>query len=182
MALSPHDISELYTRHSKELLRYFVRRTFDEQVALDIVGETFASALEGRGDFRGADVEDARSWLFGIGRNVLKVYFREGGIERRAMERVQLGRIEPTASEIEQVEELADLDSLRVEVVAALAELPLHDQDAIRLRVIEQHDYESVAESLGISEQVARARVSRALQRLRGAIEQARAEQVVRRA
>jgi RNA polymerase sigma-70 factor (ECF subfamily) len=182
LALSPHDISELYTRHSKELLRYFARRTFDQQVSLDLVGETFASALENREQFRGRSESERKSWLYGIAHHLLNLYFRDGGIERRAMERMQLSRVEPNANDIEQIEELAELDSLRTEIVAALDQLPQHDRDAIQLRVIEQRDYQSVAAELGTSEQVARARVSRALQRVRALIEQARIEEVARRA
>ncbi|HEY3774967.1 MAG TPA: sigma factor-like helix-turn-helix DNA-binding protein [Solirubrobacteraceae bacterium] len=52
---------------------------------------------------------------------------------------------------------------------------PEHPQhrDALRLRVVEERPYPEVARVLGISEQAARARVSRGLRSLRSVLEAA---------
>ena len=55
MALSADDVAELYDRHAEAILAFMVRRTWDPEVAVDILAETFAVALEGRHRFRGRD-------------------------------------------------------------------------------------------------------------------------------
>jgi RNA polymerase sigma-70 factor, ECF subfamily len=51
---------------------------------------------------------------------------------------------------------------------------PVREQgDALRLRVIDERSYPEIAETLGVSEQAARARVSRGLRRLADALEMA---------
>jgi DNA-directed RNA polymerase specialized sigma24 family protein len=86
------DIGALYARHRDELLAFFVRRTSDTEVALDLWGETFAQALAGRGRYRGRSEEEAGAWLFGIARRQLARYYRRGSAERRAMTRLGIER------------------------------------------------------------------------------------------
>ena len=59
MALSADEVAELYDRHAEAILAFLVRRTWDPEVAVDILAETFAVALEGRHRFRGRDREAA---------------------------------------------------------------------------------------------------------------------------
>src|ERR671921_104258 len=42
------DVGDLYARHREALLLFFVRRTDDVDVALDLWAETFAQAVAGR--------------------------------------------------------------------------------------------------------------------------------------
>jgi DNA-directed RNA polymerase specialized sigma24 family protein len=86
------DMGALYVRHRDELLAFFVRRTSDTEVALDLWGETFAQVLAGRGRFRGATEEEAGAWLYGIARRQLARYYRRGSAERRAMTRLGIER------------------------------------------------------------------------------------------
>ncbi len=69
-------------------------------------------------------------------------------------------------ADFERVEELADLRSSRAEVAHALTELSQEHREALRLRIVEEQSYREVAMALGITEQTARARVSRALRAL----------------
>jgi RNA polymerase sigma-70 factor (ECF subfamily) len=66
----------------------------------------------------------------------------------------------------ERILELADLAPMRERTTAAFASLPPGQRQALGLRVIHDCSYTEVARRLGISEQTARARVSRALRRL----------------
>ena len=52
-----------------------------------------------------------------------------------------------------------------------LARLIDDQRDALRLRVVEERSYPEVADALGVSEQTARARVSRGLRALARALE-----------
>jgi len=54
-----------YRRHEEAVLRFFVRRSADAELALDLTAETFAAALVASRRFT-AGPEPARAWLFGI--------------------------------------------------------------------------------------------------------------------
>jgi RNA polymerase sigma factor (sigma-70 family) len=75
-------------------------------------------------------------------------------------------RSHPWTTSLERIEELVDAAQWRTALGEALAQLTTAERDAIRLRVIEQLDYATVAARLRCSEQAARARVHRGLARL----------------
>ena len=166
MPLDAHDISELYRLHARDLLVFFTRRVYDPEVALDLVAETFAAAFAVRVQFRGTKREQAIGWLYGIAHHQLGRYFRRGAVERRALARLGVEVPAMTEAEYERVIELTGLDQLRGRLAAALAELPLDQRRAIELRVIDERPYAEIADEMDISEQVARARVSRGLRAL----------------
>ena len=145
---------------------YFTRRTYDGEVALDLTAETFARVMASRQKFRGDTHAEAQAWVWGIARNVLGEFFERGRVEQRALKR--LGLKAPVASddEIARIEELAELGDLRHAVRQALEDLHADQREALKLRVVEELEYATIARRLGISEQAARARVSRGLKRL----------------
>lgn len=165
----------LFERHAEPMLAFFARRTLDPEAAAELVAETFAEAFSSRGRFRDQGVDGA-AWLFGIGRNLLSRYFRNGAVEARARRR--LGMPERTVGEgdYERIEELIDLEEVGSEVRAALSDLPEDQREAVTLRVIDGRPYREVAEELGCTETTARARVSRGLRRIAARLEADRAE------
>ena len=166
MPLDEDDISRLYQRHARSLVTYFTRRTYDAQVAVELASETFAAAAADRGAFRGSGDEAAVGWLYGIARHKLSAWYRHAQVERRALRRWGLDAPSLEDTEYERIEELAGLAELRTRVSAAMDKLASREREAVRLRVVEEHSYPEVAAALGISEQAARARVSRGLRRL----------------
>jgi RNA polymerase sigma-70 factor (ECF subfamily) len=171
MALTGTDISTLYEAHSEAILRFVMRRTFDAQLSVDIVGETFATAFEQRRRHRGNTDAEAQAWLLAIASNLLKMYFRSGAIERRAMKRLAVEPVVVPDDEIVRIEALAGSAELRALVRDALAELSTEQRQAVRLRIVDELPYPLVAEKLEVSEDVARARVSRGLKKLRDRME-----------
>lgn len=171
MILSADDIAALYRRHARKMLSFFTRRTYDPDVAVDLVAETFVAAVADRAQFRGATSEEASAWLFGIARHKLSAWYRRGEVERRAVERLALERRELTQSEQERIVELADLNGRRAKAHEHLDQLPAGLREAIQLRVIGECSYQHVAEVLNISEEAARARVSRGLRALAEALQ-----------
>jgi RNA polymerase sigma-70 factor (ECF subfamily) len=81
---------------------------------------------------------------------------------------VGLERPELTDVDLERLEDLAALGDLRRRVAALLHDLPADARRALDLRVVQELGYDAVAAALGVSEQTARARVSRALRALAG--------------
>lgn len=164
MRLSNEQLSDLYDRHSEEIFRFARGEVGDSQAAIDLVGETFAQAVRGRSKFRGTTLDDARPWLFGIARRLILRYHRRGFVERKTMARLKLEQVV-----IQSNFEGADFAATEVAelVNASLADLRPEYREAIELRFLNEKSYSEMAESLGVSEDVARARVSRGLKRLR---------------
>ncbi len=158
----PDAFRELYDRYAERVHGYFARRTRDQSAALDLTAETFAQAWLVRDRFRDEAAGSAAPWLFGIARNALLMSVRRGAIERRATERLGLmGRLDHAPATAAPDETWADdADEL-------LETLPESQREAVRLRVIEDLDYDRVADALGTSPSAARVRVHRGLQALR---------------
>lgn len=174
MHLTNDHLSALYGRHSREIFHYLKRETGDSQAALDLVGETFAQAVRSRRRFRGKSLDEARSWLFGIARNLALDYRRKRRVERSAMDRLNLERSEiGTDDEAEpSIEQVWNL------VEVSMSRLKDEYREAVRLRYLEGQTYAELADSLGVSEDVARARVSRGIRRMRELTDEtARAEE-----
>lgn len=160
------DFPAFYAERSRGLLLFFARRTFDAESAFDLTAETFAQALSSKRHYRGTTDEEAAAWLYGIARHVLLRFFRKGKAERRAL--ALLGVELPTVTEdqIERIEQLADLEVLRLDMADALKDLNEDQRHALELRVVRELSYAEVAMQLEISEESARARVSRGLRAL----------------
>lgn len=162
-----------YDIHADSLLAYLARRVYDADTALDLLSETFAQAYAGRGRFRGTTEEAAAAWLYKIAKRQVARYFRKGAAEQRALARLGIEPAELDEEQRERVEELADLQALRVTVRMELERLSAGERDALDLKVVRQLSYPEVAARLGISEEAARARVSRGLRALASAMDAA---------
>jgi RNA polymerase sigma factor (sigma-70 family) len=161
----------LYRREAELVLLFCTRRVMDAEAALDITAETFAQAFRGRASFRGTTRAEARAWLLTIARRQIARYLRRGRLDSGAVRRLAIQTPVLQPDETEEIERRAGLPQLRAELAIQLARLNDDQRDALRLRVVEQHSYEDVARSLGITEATARARVSRALRTLAAALE-----------
>lgn len=160
------DISELYATHREPLLVFFVRRTADVQIAVDLWSETFAQAVASQRRYRGSTEEEATAWLYTIARRQLTRYYRKGAAERGALRRLGVERPEAGPELEAEIVRLSGLQDIRRELREAVAALSAETREAVQLRVLDELSYPEVAERLDISEQAARARVSRGLRTL----------------
>jgi RNA polymerase sigma-70 factor, ECF subfamily len=158
--------ASFYDAYSDRVLVYFTRRVLNADTAFDLLSETFATALERRRQFRGSTTEEEQGWLFAIARSELSHFWRDGLVERSALARIGVPVPALTDPEIERIEELAGIAGLAAQLADALLTLPAEQRLAVELRVVREFDYSDVAGRLGVSEQTARARVSRGLRSL----------------
>jgi RNA polymerase sigma factor (sigma-70 family) len=172
-AREPSAFGDFYAAQSRALLVFFTRRTFDVEAARDLTAETFAQAFEHCRRFRGSTDAEAVGWLYGIARHQLARYARKGKAGRGAVERLGIRLPTVSAEDYERIVELAGLAEMRQAVAGAFSGLSADQRDALRLRVIDERPYVEVAHTLGVSEETARARVSRALRALADAVEMA---------
>jgi RNA polymerase sigma-70 factor (ECF subfamily) len=152
----------LYERYATRIYGYHLRRSGDPHAAHDLTAESFAQAWIARGSFRDVAGGSAGPWLYAIARNVLVDSVRRGQLERGARDRLGLvqGREESRVEAAPEERWLEGLDE-------ALAELPAGQQDAIRLRIVDDLAYDDVADALGTTTEAARVRVHRGLAALR---------------
>jgi RNA polymerase sigma factor (sigma-70 family) len=171
----PELFGVLFERHAEPLLSFFAHRTLDPEAAAELVAETFAEAFSSRARFRDQGADGA-AWLFGIGRNLLSRYFRNGAVEARARRRLGMPERRVGEGDYERIEELIDFEDVGREVRAAFKGLPEEQREAVTLRIFHERPYREVAEELGCTEATARARVSRSLRRIASHLEADRGE------
>ena len=163
---TPDDFTRLYRRHAQPLLLHFQRKVHDAELAAELLADTFEAAIAAGGAFRGESERELSGWLWTIARNTLADHYRRAEGER--VRRRRMGRVRPALSdrEIERIEELAGMASLREAVAQGLEDLPSDQREAVRMRVLEDLPYEQIAIASGTNAETARARVSRGLRAL----------------
>ncbi len=164
---SDTSFGDFYDQMAPSVLRFFARRTRDSERAFDLTAETFAKAFEKRMDFRGSSDAEAAAWLWSIARNELAHYYRTQNVELAALRRLGLERPDPSDRELREVEELTLTEDLREHVELAMSVLPAEQRQVVHLRVVDELSYAEIALTLGVSYDVARARVSRGLRTLK---------------
>ncbi len=150
----------LVAETSSDLLAYSLRRATSPEDAADVVAETFLIA------WRKIDKlppgAEARLWLFGVARNVLRRGSRKLRLEHDAVER--LGRELRQAIAPAQSEESPVLRS-------ALAALPESQREVLLLAAWEELTPREIAAVTGVPVNLVRVRLHRARARLRGELE-----------
>jgi RNA polymerase sigma-70 factor (ECF subfamily) len=158
----------LYERRHELVLAFLLKRTRDPEVAMDLMAETFAAALIALADRPPAIAGSAAPWLLTIARNALIDSYRRGRVESAARRQLALEPMRISDSDIEAVLHLAAETDL---LLSLTEELPADQFDALRARVLDERDYEEIAQQLECSAAVVRKRVSRAIATLRAAKE-----------
>jgi RNA polymerase sigma factor (sigma-70 family) len=167
----PEAFGDVYLAYYEPVLRFMARRTFDPEVAFDLMAETFTQMLANIHRFEGDTEAHGQKWMWTIARNQLYQWHESGRVEKRNWPRIKIDPGSPGSAELERIEELADLEPLRHRVRQALEGLAAEPRAVLTMRVINEWSYDEVAEELGVTINAARLRVSRALRELQKAID-----------
>jgi RNA polymerase sigma factor (sigma-70 family) len=162
----PGGFVPFYRQEAEAVLLFLTRRTLDGEVALELTAETFAQAWRGWPRVREDSHEEMRAWLFTIARRQLGHYLRRGQAQRTAVRRLGIRTTSVHEDDLAAIEEAAGLGDMRLGLKVELERLSGEQREALQLRVVEEMPYEEMARRLGVSEQAARARVSRGLRTL----------------
>ena len=165
--IGPERFKAFYREHGEMTLRFFLKRTYDAHLSLELTAETFAAAFAGRGKYRGKTSEEATGWLFAIARNQLSQYHRRGQVQRRALDALGLQVPSYSEGDLERAHELIAFEQQHSNLSEHLQKLPVEQRNALSLRIVDELPYPEVARRLGVKEPTARARVSRGLAALR---------------
>jgi len=169
---NPEAFATFYDRYAGALFGWLCRASGDPQVAADLTAEAFATALANLGRFRGRHDRSAPAWLFGTARLLLLAYRRHERRETAARRKVGMPVHDYDVSDFEAVENRCELDALHEQLERSLAALPELQRRAIQLRIVEELEYERVANDLETSPAAARTYVSRALRSLHEALKE----------
>jgi RNA polymerase sigma-70 factor (ECF subfamily) len=119
---------DFYDRTLPGLLAYFVRRTFDAQIAADLTAETLAEAFAASRRYRDRGPGSASAWLYTIAARKLARYLRRLRVEDAARRRLGMERIELAPDDVERIEALIDLEHVGRNVRRAFVGLTRSDR------------------------------------------------------
>jgi RNA polymerase sigma factor (sigma-70 family) len=156
----PDAFVEVVRRHEVAVHGFLARRA-GRQAADDLLGEVWTRAFAGRAGFDPAH-PDARPWLYGIARNVLRAHWRAA----RAADHLP-GRLaeDPWDDVIDRLDSAAAARAR--ELTGAVRALPAEEREVLLLVAWEQLTPAQAAAVLGIPQGTARSRLHRARAALR---------------
>lgn len=162
----PDAFAGFYDAYADQVLGYLAARVLDVEIAFDISSETFAIALRRRNQFRGSTPEEEKAWLYAIATSELHHYWRKGRIEKRALDRIGVPVVALSDPALERIEERLGVLAIAAQLQEEVDCLPEEQRRAVMMRVVDERSYETLSSELGVTTQVARARVSRGLRAL----------------
>jgi RNA polymerase sigma-70 factor (ECF subfamily) len=160
-------LSLLLAKHGLELARHLRRLVRDDEVAADLLQDTFLRAHGALGRLRPGSNE--RAWLYRIATNAALNHLRARAREAAALER-HAGEYRTPPSWLADDSPggaHSDTDPRRAAVWARVAELPDRQRLALTLRMSDACAYEEIARRMGGTAAGARANVHQALKTLR---------------
>jgi RNA polymerase sigma-70 factor (ECF subfamily) len=154
--------NRMYAANVRDLMAFAVRRTQAVHEATDVVAETFLIAWRRLKDV--PEGSEARLWLFGVARNVLKNSHRTSRRQRRLVEKI-------TAHVESFVTDEPKLADPRVILVRdALSNLKPVEAELIRLNVWEELTPAQIAELMQMPAETVRTHLHRGRLKLRDLI------------
>ena len=157
---NPERFGPLYQKYHEQIFRYIYQRMDDEHLAFDVTSQVFVKALKNlhKYEYRGVPFS---SWLYRIAKSELYQAFRD----RKGRRTVNVESMHL----FEMVEEFEEDDSAanKKKLLQCLTLLKDGDLQLIELRYFEKRSYREIGEILEITENNAKVRTFRALERLK---------------
>ncbi len=158
---NPKDFAVLYDKYYEPIFRYIYQRVDDKEVAFDITQQVFLKALDNlyKYEFRGVPFA---SWLYRIAYSELNNLFRKKKVEHT----VNIDSVS-VYSIIEEIQE-SKIEQYHDKIIEIIAEqLDEDDLQLIEMRFFEKRSFKEIAEILDITENNAKVRTYRILDRLK---------------
>ena len=131
---------ELFARYAPVLTRLTLRHLRSEELARDVVQQTFFQMHAARHDFRSD--RKLRPWVFTIAMNLVREHYRRKKRRRET-------QLDETRAETESIEPRAPIEMRqRAELLhAALDKLPASQREVVELHWFEERPYAEVAQN-----------------------------------
>jgi len=155
-----HDaFRRLFERYAPMLMRLTIRHLRSEDLAREVVQQTFFQMHAARRDFR--QDKKLRPWVFTIAMNLVREHYRK---KKRRKETVLEEAREPaTQEELGPIETQQRAKLLR----DALNRLPESQREVVELHWFDERPFAEVAQIVGSTEGAVRVRAHRAYKRLK---------------
>jgi RNA polymerase sigma-70 factor, ECF subfamily len=154
---------DVYAEHRSTLHAYFLGRTGDPELALDLLQEVFLRAWRSVQTLAALPAERRHFWLFSVARNLVVDTYRRRGASEAAQERLHRlaapEHTEPTERGALESEQLAELD-------AAIRRLPDDLRAVLVLHVLGERTSTEIGEILGRPAGTVRYQLAQARRRL----------------
>lgn len=158
----PSKFEPLYRKYYSPILRYLMQRSEDEEMAHDVASQVFVKALKNLNQFEFRGVPFG-SWLYRIAKSELYQQYRERQSSRTVrMDNLQIPTFDELFSDRQEAEEN------RLKLLSSLKMLRPEHVKLIEMRFFEQLSFKEIGESLGLTENNAKVKTFRALEKLRG--------------
>lgn len=150
----------LYEKYYRQIFVFVFRRTGDEDIAGDIVSDAFLKAMVAlrKFEFKGLPFS---AWLFRIALNEVNMYYRKSSRERViSLDQTNIKDMIAETGEKETEEN-------RQLVMRLLSSLSPEEMQMMELRFFEKRPFAEVGEILGITENNAKVRTYRIIDKLK---------------
>ena len=157
---NPARFDVLYETYYKSIFVFIYRRTGNEELTADLTSHVFLKALINikKYEFKGVPFS---AWLFRIAFNEINMYFRKNNADRVvSLEQNNIPQIVQEAA-------LDDSTDVQERMMIALKKLDDMDIQLIELRFFEKRSFAEVGEIIGITENNAKVKVYRILDKLK---------------
>lgn len=156
----PSKFGALYSKYYRQVFVFVFRRVGDEEQSGDIVANTFLKAMLALSKYTFKGVPFS-AWLFRIAANEVNMFFRKTNRERVvSLDKSDLGKMIAESGE-------SDSEENQKLLLKALGTLSTDEMQLIELRFFEKRAFIEVGEIIGITENNAKVRTYRILDKLK---------------
>lgn len=157
--LEPAVVAELYQKFAPDLRAFLLGVLRNDDLAAEALQATFTKAVEVG---KTARSETIRGWLFQVAYNEAMRLKRRRGVEQKSFEQLARSGATSAASAAEE----SALRELIIRVRAALDDLPVEQQQVVRMRIYDGKTFAVIAQELNAPLGTVLTRMRLALKRL----------------
>jgi RNA polymerase sigma-70 factor (ECF subfamily) len=157
----PSKFEPLYRKYYSPILRYLQQRIDDQEIAYDIASQVFIKAMKHIAKYEDRGVPFG-SWLYRIAKSELYQQFRE----KQASKLVRLDAHQ-VATFDEVFFDVDELEQNRSKLLQSMQYLKPDQLKLIEMRFFEQLSFKEIGEELGLTENNAKVKTFRAVEKLR---------------
>lgn len=159
----PNFFAPLYNKYYKQIFAYVYQRMDDKESAFDVTAQVFLKALTNLGKYEFKGVPFA-SWLYRIAQSEVYQMFRDKKAQRTI--NVDVGDLRFIFEEIEE----NYYEEYTPKALKFIKSLPEEELKLIEMRFFEKRPFKEIAEILDITENNAKVKLYRILERIKKAI------------
>jgi RNA polymerase sigma-70 factor, ECF subfamily len=157
----PEKFSAIYNKYYQQIFRFLYQRVSDKETAFDFTSQVFLKALQNLHKYSYKGVPFS-SWLYRIAHNEINQVFRKKIVSRTV--NIETEHLNNIFEEIEEEDDVMRYQHVLIDVICELAE---SDLELIEMRYFEQRPFKEIAEILDITENNAKVKVYRILEKLK---------------